>query len=293
MYTKRALFELGVTGADFTESERRQLDQNGFYIRKNYFTPAECDEMGRAFDRLSALEGDRGGHEVHVEPGAPRVSNIFNKATEFDRCLEARPVLAAAHYLLGEIKVHGANLREPAKGKGHQDLHVDVPKHFPEDWWVLNVIITFDDMRLDNGPTRVVPGSHHWPPLNVAAVNRFDWSPDQLSPAEQAMLPTDLAAPYPGEVLVEAPKGSLIICNSSIWHGGTRNLSGDRRRVLHLTYTRRDLPQQLVQRQHLTPATYERMSEVHRYLLDIEPLPDGAAIMASAKAPGTTNDWWR
>ena len=26
------------------------------------------------------------------------------------------PVLAAAHYLLGEIKVHGANIREPVKG---------------------------------------------------------------------------------------------------------------------------------------------------------------------------------
>jgi hypothetical protein len=293
MYTKRALFELGVTGADFTESDQRQLDNQGFYVRQNYFTPADCAEMGREFDRLSGIEGEQGGHEVHVEPGAPRVSNIFNKSTAFDRCLAIKPVLAAAHYLLGEIKVHGANLREPAKGQGHQDLHVDVPKHFPADWWVLNVIVTFDDMRLDNGPTRVVPGSHHWPPLNVAAVNRYDWSPDALTPAEKAKLPTDLGAPYPGEVLVEVPAGSLIICNSAIWHSGTRNISGDRRRVLHLTYTRRDLPQQLVQRQHLQQSTYQRMSDVHRYLLDIEPLPEGAAILQSARAPGTTSDWWR
>jgi hypothetical protein len=293
MYTKRALFELGVTGADFTESEQRQLDQNGFYIRKNYFTGTECEEMATAFDRLSGLEGERGGHEVHVEPGAPRVSNIFNKTDAYDRCLAIKPVLAAAHYLLGEIKVHGANLREPAKGQGHQDLHVDVPKHFPGDWWVLNVIVTFDDMRLDNGPTRVIPGSHHWPPLNVAAVNRFDWSPKPLSAEEAKLIPADLAAPYPGEVLVEAPKGSLIICNSAIWHGGTRNLSGDRRRVLHLTYTRRDLPQQLVQRQHLQQETYERLSDVQRYLLDIEPVPEGAAILQSARAPGATNDWWK
>lgn len=293
MYTKRALFELGVTGADFTESEQDQLDRQGFYIRKNYFTPAACEEMAAEFDRLSNIEGAQGGHEVHVEPGAPRVSNIFNKTAAYDRCLAIKPVLAAAHYLLGEIKVHGANLREPAKGQGHQDLHVDVPKHFPEDWWVLNVIVTFDDMRLDNGPTRVIPGSHHWPPLNVAAVNRFDWSPKPLSADEEKLIPTDLAAPYPGEVLVEAPKGSLIICNSSIWHGGTRNISGDRRRVLHLTYTRRDLPQQLVQRQHLTQATYERLDDVQRYFLDIEPVPAGAAILQSARAPGATSDWWK
>ena len=98
--------------------------------------------------------------------------------------------------------------------------------------------------------TRVVPKSHKWPPINVAAVNRFDWVPGPLTPEEQALVPKDLAAPYPGEVLVEAPAGSIIVANSSIWHAGTRNISGKRRRVLHLTYTRRDLPQQLVQRQY-------------------------------------------
>jgi hypothetical protein len=291
MYTKRALHILGITGADFTDSERRQLDEQGFYLRTNLFTPAECREMAEAFDALSDIEGEQGGHEVHIEPGAPRVSNIFNKSAAFDRCLEIKPVLAAAAYLLGEIKVHGANLREPLKGKGQQDLHVDVPKHFEGDWWVLNAIICFDDMTLENGPTRVVPGSHHWAPYNCSIVNRFDWQPQPLSAEDEARVPKDAGAPYPGEVLVTAPAGSVIICNSSIWHSGTRNNDGARRRVLHLTYTRRDLPQQLVQREHLVPATYERMSDVHRYLLDIEPMAPGA-ILQSARAPGASKDWW-
>ncbi|MBV5325255.1 MAG: hypothetical protein J0626_08290, partial [Rhodospirillaceae bacterium] len=72
-----------------------------------------------------------------------------------------------------------------------------------------------------------------------------------------------------------------------IWHSGTRNNNGARRRVLHLTYTRRDLPQQLVQREHLVPATYDRMSDVQRYLLDIEPMAPGA-ILQSARAPGAS-----
>lgn len=293
MYTKRALHDLGVTGADFTDSERRQLDENGFFIRHGIFDAAACREMAAEFDRLSAAEGGQGGHEVHIEPGAPRVSNIFNKSAVFDRCLGIKPVLAAAAHLLGEIKVHGANLRDPLQGQGHQDLHVDVPKHFEDDWWVLNVIVTFDDMTLDNGPTRVVPGSHKWPPINCSAVNRYDWEPVPLTPEEEAMIPQDLSAPFPGEVLVEAPAGSIVVANSAIWHGGTRNQSGKRRRVLHLTYTRRDLPQQLVQREHLKPATYERMSPMQRYLLDIEPLPDALAILKSARAPGAAKDWWK
>ena len=35
--------------------------------------------MAAEFERLHALERDTGGKEVHVEPGARRLSNIFNK----------------------------------------------------------------------------------------------------------------------------------------------------------------------------------------------------------------------
>ncbi|MBI2720331.1 MAG: hypothetical protein HY245_04160 [Rhizobiales bacterium] len=48
---------------------------------------------------------------------------------------------------------------------------------------------------------------------------------------------------YPGEVLVVAPAGSAIVCNSSMGHSGTRKISDAKRRMLHFTYTRRDLLQ--------------------------------------------------
>ena len=131
--------------------------------------------MGEEFERLHAAEKDTGGKEVHVEPGARRLSNIFNKTSVFDPLLAIGPALAAAHYLLGEIKVHGANIRDPEKGHGRQQLHVDVPKKFVDDWWLVNAMVLFDDMTLDNGPTRVVPGSQHWAPINVPVVNQGDW----------------------------------------------------------------------------------------------------------------------
>lgn len=291
MYTKEALRALGVTGAEFTETQRRGLDRDGFFIVPGYYSGEECRRMAEAFDRLHAAEGDRGGHEVHVEPGAPRLSNIFNKTTAYDVCLECKPFLAAAHYLLGEFKVHGANLRDPLRGQGHQELHVDVPKKFADDWWVINALMLFDDMTATNGPTRVIPGSHLWPPINVPAVNRADWEPTPLTPAEQALVPADLGAAHPKEILVTAPAGSVVIINSALWHSGTRNHDGTRRRVLHLTYTRRDLPQQLTQRDYLTPALYERMSPAHRFLLDIEPLAEGDAVVRQPRGAETRN-WW-
>lgn len=63
---------------------------------------------------------------------------------------------------------------------------------------------------------------------------------------------------------------SIVVMNAHTWHGGMQNVSGERRRVLHLSYCHRSMPQQLVQQDHLTPFPYERMNEAHRYLLDIE-----------------------
>lgn len=290
MYTKQALRELGVTTSTLSPRQKQQLDENGFLIVENVLSSAECKLMGETFDRLHAAEKGQGGHEVHVEPGARRLSNIFNKTDAFDKCLWIPEVLAASAYLLGEIKVHGANVRDPIKGHGKQDLHVDVPKKFEDDWWVVNSMIMFDDMTLDNGPTRVVPGSHYWAPINVPYVNIGDWEPQPLSREDRARVPRDLSAPYPGEILVEAPAGSAIICNSSMWHAGTLKKTDAPRRMLHLSYTRRDLPQQLVQLDHLTQGLYERMSPVKRYLLEIEPPKDGDVILRQPKRAGKT--WW-
>lgn len=290
MYTKQALHNLGIDRGAFTEEQQRQLDEQGFYIVEDVLSPTECRMMAAAFEALHASEAERGGHEVHVEPGARRVSNIFNKSDAFDRCLEVPNVLAAAHWLLGEIKVHGANLRDPVKGYGHQQLHVDVPKRFADDWWVLNAMILFDDMTLENGPTRVVPGSHKWAPINVPVVNQGDWEPEPLSPQDAARVPEDLDAPYPGEVLVTAPAGAAVVLNSSLWHSGTLKKDDTHRRLLHLTYTRRDLPQQLVQLDHLTEALYARMSPEHRYLLEIEPAAAGDGPLRHPKRDH--EGWW-
>jgi len=276
MYTKQALHHLGIDPASFTAEQRRALEEDGFYVVEGVISAAECREMAEAFEILHAAENDRGGHEVHVEPGARRVSNIFNKTAAFDRLLALPNVLTAAHWLLGEIKLHGANLRDPVQGHGQQQLHVDVPKKFPDDWWVLNAMVLFDEMTLENGPTRVIPGSHKWAPINVPVVNQGDWEPAPLSPEDRARVPRDLDAPYPGEVLVTAPAGAAVVLNSSLWHSGTTKRDASHRRLLHLTYTRRDLPQQLVQLDHLTEGLYQRMSPEQRFLMEIEPPRDGA-----------------
>ena len=294
MNTKEALAELGISVSDLTPAQVKQFDEEGYFVAENVFTPAEVEEMRNEFDRLLAIEGKFGGHEVHIEPGAPRLANLFNKSEAFDRCLSCKPTLAAAHYLLGEIRVYSLNARNPLKGQGQQLLHSDVPKVSPTDWRVVNSMVMLDDMTEDNGPTRVVPGSHKWVPINVPDVNMAEVKRIEMTPGEAKTIPKDPMAPHPREIKLTGKAGSVAVINGHIWHGGTRNESGKPRRVLHLAIGRRDLPQQLNEREHLTKELFERSGPSQKFLLDIEgaepkvygypPLPKEARLWTAAEA---------
>lgn len=266
--TAQALDELGV--GPLTEEQKKALDEQGFFIAEGVFSDEEVAEMRAEFDRLRDVEGEYGGHEVHIEPGAPRLANLFNKSSAFDRLLTCQPTLATAKHLLGEIRVYSLNGRNPLKGEGQQPLHSDVPRVNPTDWRMVNSMVMLDDMTIENGPTRVVPGSHNWVPINVPDVNMAEVTEIVASEDERRMMPKDPTATHPQEVKVTGKAGSVAVINGHIWHGGTRNESGKPRRVLHLAIGRRDIPQQLNERAHLTPELLNRSGPAQRFLLDIE-----------------------
>ncbi len=290
MDTRSALESLHVQ--DLTDEQREKFDRDGFFILHEVFNPSQCKQMANAFDELLEKDGSDAGMEVSLEgvdgrlynpaegrrlglsTGSTRISNIFNKSSAFDCCLTIGPLLAASARLLGAFKLHGANLREPHQGYGHQPLHSDVQKRFKGDWWLTNSLIMFDDMTLENGPTRIVPTSQHWPELNVPGENII---PSEVTDPDLLAFdayPDDSFAPYPGEVIVTIPAGSVAVFNASCWHGGTLKKNDARRRMLHLTYTRRDLKQQLPQQAHLTEGLYRRLNEAQRFLFDVQAAPE-------------------
>ena len=78
MDTAIAAFDIGPT--DFSASQRHDLDQKGYFRTNSAFTLSQCAQMAAAFERIKEQEGVRAGHEVSQEPGAVRISNIFNKS---------------------------------------------------------------------------------------------------------------------------------------------------------------------------------------------------------------------
>ena len=79
----------------------------------------------------------------------------------------------------------------------------------------------------------------------------------------------DPRKPHPDEILVVAPAGTVVVFNSHVWHGGSLNRSNGLRRVMHMAFIRRSLPQQTDQKVHLRPETDDRLTDEMRVLLDV------------------------
>lgn len=271
MDTAEALAAMGVTSADLQSAQRESLATNGYFVVPHLFTSDQVEALRAEYDRWASAA--RTFPNYNIEPGGVFLIDLYNKSPVFDLSFACKPTLAAAHLLMGEIKVYSLNGRNPAKGYGQQVLHSDASKLRAGDWRVVNTIIMLDDMDETNGATRVVPGSHQWPAINVPDYNDDDHIAEQageLSAAEKALIPDDPLEPHPKECRITGEAGTVCVFNGHIWHGGTRNDSGKSRRVLHFAVGRRDGAPELVQRDYLTPALLERSSPAQRYLLDIE-----------------------
>jgi ectoine hydroxylase-related dioxygenase (phytanoyl-CoA dioxygenase family) len=275
--TAGALAAMGV--ADLTPEQASQLDADGYFIIPGVYTPAETAQLRSEYDRWEE-QAATAFADYNIEPGGVFIVDLYNKSPVFDLSFRCGPTLAAAHRLMGEIKIFSLNGRNPAQGHGQQLLHSDAARADAEDWQVVNTMIMLDDVTEDNGPTRMVPGSHRWPPLNVPDGNDEDGRlavRPALTPAEQALIPADPLAPHPDEIHLTGSAGSICVINGHIWHGGTRNSSGAKRRLLHFAVGRRDGWPELVQKDYLTPGLHARATPAQKYLLAIEDCPPVAA----------------
>ena len=57
--------------------------------------------------------------------------------------------------------------------------------------------------------------------------------------------------------------------DANLWHSGTTNVNGNRRRVLYLDIRRRNIPQLLNQRIYLGEETQNSLSEIEKFLLGV------------------------
>jgi ectoine hydroxylase-related dioxygenase (phytanoyl-CoA dioxygenase family) len=152
-----------------------------------------------------------------------RFSGLFAKAASAAALALHEEILPAIeHILLGPPKAPRAdciqlNLTQAIEIAGEEPsqlLHRDdglfpVPKSFE---LMANIMWALDDFTIENGATRLAPGSHLWPREEVEQYED-------------------------GVVSAVAPAGSAIIWLGSLLHGGGQNVSGKPRRGVVMSYS--------------------------------------------------------
>ena len=259
-----AMGELGLTDPEnpvLTADERRQLDEVGYVNLGPLIEPDHLAAIRRRMDDAIAAEGDQSGREVSQMHGIGRLSGTVIKSMNRDGLLDvffSHPrLLAVVRHILGtSFKYSSTNYHCPLPGYGHQNVHADFGwgTDTPEN---VNAIWLIDDFTEDNGPTRVVPGSHRWG--EHPSGSRVDGAP------------RDLNAPVPGETHVLGSAGSCFVYNAHLWHSGTQNHSQKLRRAQHAFFTRAHRPTQMDVLAALDPETHARFNRLQRAILDLPP----------------------
>lgn len=245
------LSDLGVGNDLLSEDEKSFLDENGYLNLGKLLSDEQLDTIRDRISFLIREEGEKAGSEVFDSPyirhpkeeGADRLADLVNKGSIFDLFYTHPKVLAAVAHVVGpDLKLSSLNYRAAKPGMGAQKLHVDWHEAVnPGDFKVCNTIWLLDDFNQDNGPTRVVPGTHKNGRLPQ----------DELD---------DPWATHPDQVLIKAPAGTVVAFNSHTWHGGTTNTTDQYRRSIHSYFCRRDQPQQIDQSRFIRQETLDRLS---------------------------------
>ncbi len=273
MDINRVLYEFGVRDDTLSDDDIASLDRNGFVRIENALTPEQVEIQRRRVDELIELEGEAAGLEVHKEEGADRLGDLVNKDGVFDICFTHPKLLASIRHIVGgDFRMGALNARNVHPGHGHQAFHQDSGKAGrPGHYQYVNCIYFLVDFTEENGPTRVVPGSH----------SRGQLAADGMD---------DPTNEHPNEVHLTGKAGTAYIFNAHLWHGGTVNNSDANRPAVFAYFGRRDVPPYIDQRKYIRPETYSRLGEAARYILDVEGVseftPQGFDRMRVTEATG-------
>ena len=236
--------------------------ENGYcIITKSDFVVDNLIEFRDIIDSLIEKESWRGGWEGKEQymkvnkkfnVGSNRLGNLFNKNKLFLKLLTEKNILKIVYGIMNEdIKFGALDMREPIKNGGFQEFHIDWYPKKSEDDPIENIIcfIFLDDANKENGSMRVVPKTQ----------NKIGWIDDYQKDKSS----------HPDEIFIDVKKGSIVLMNANIWHSGTTNHSGARRRVLYMDVRCRSIPQLLNQQIYLDENTLKNLTEHQKFLLGV------------------------
>lgn len=192
-----------------------RMAQDGYTIVEDAIEPELLDELAREVTRLEEALGVRPAGNIFEGRKTLRVYNLLARGPVFARIPVHPQVLPIVEKVLDSgCLVSSLSSIGILPGEVAQPLHADdqlIPLPKPHPAIICNTMWALTDFTEDNGATRLIPGSH------TAGGN----------PPLGASLPTQPAV---------MRRGSVLVFNGSIWHGGGENRTAARRTGLAMNY---------------------------------------------------------
>lgn len=196
------------------------LDRDGYAVVESLLPLDEAVQvragLREVLDRTPTGRNDFEGFSTR------RIYALFAKTRAFDALAVHPLLLGVLDRVLGpSYQLSAPTGIEIGPGEKAQFLHTDdgiypLPRPHPEV--VLNTMWALDEFTVENGATRVVPGSHRW-------TDRRPVDPDET-------------------VTVTMPPGSVLFILGNLWHGGGENRTDRPRLGVLLEYAAGWLRQQ-------------------------------------------------
>jgi ectoine hydroxylase-related dioxygenase (phytanoyl-CoA dioxygenase family) len=202
-----------------------EFDTSGFTIFENVLTTTEVDTLVDAVHRFEKRSDPlTKTHQIRGK-NTIRTVGLICKDHHFADLVSNYVLLEVIERILGTefllFNIFAVNIQpgEVAQALHTDDLTLDIPRPYSPK--VVNVIFALTDFTEKNGATRLVPGSHMW--ADKPADNPID-----------AFARNEQRETIPAVM----PRGSAIIYNGSLWHGGGQNKSSDERIGFSVAYSR-------------------------------------------------------
>jgi ectoine hydroxylase-related dioxygenase (phytanoyl-CoA dioxygenase family) len=198
------------------EHHVQRIDRDGYTILESVIEPDFIDLVAQDLLRIEKERAIRPAKNLFEGFRTVRIYNLLAFGAPYDRVANHDGVFSIVEGIIGRgflvssmssIAIESDETPQPWHA---DDQHIPLPRpHVPI---VCNTMWALTDFTNDNGATRLVPGSH------------------------QA---TEFPPPFgdiDGAIAAEMPRGSVLVYNGSLWHGGGPNKTGERRVGLAMNY---------------------------------------------------------
>ncbi len=215
------------------EGHVAEVRDRGYTVVENAIAPDLIDALNAALMRLERDLNARPAENRFEGHRTVRIYNLLAYGAPFSDV----PIHASVLPIVEGVLDAGCLISSLSSiaidpGETAQPIHADdqvIPLEKPHIPVVCNSMWALSDFTEANGATRLVPGSHRRPNPEYGGV--YDTIP------------------------AEMPKGSVLIWDGALWHGGGANNTGQRRTGLAMNYCAGFIRQQENQQLGVPPET--------------------------------------